>query len=252
MMDPLAWRAKIGLITTSGQLVTEPRYNQLAPVGVSFHATRLLNSGGIDGIREMELTAWRGVGELASARVDSIAYCCTASGALRGLAGDRAFCGEVFDRYGIPATSTMLAAAQALRHAGAARVVVATPYTEDHHEPERAYLEDAGVEVVAISGMGLEGGEQYSRVPPRDIYDFCLETWDASADALFVSCMNFDALAVIEALEERLGKPVVTSHSATLWRALALAGVDDPIAGCGGLLGERRLAAEGLSDSPVN
>ncbi|MCH7548937.1 MAG: hypothetical protein IH969_05270 [Candidatus Krumholzibacteriota bacterium] len=56
----------------------------------------------------------------------------------------------------------------------------------------------------------------------------------------FISCMNFDAMAVAEALEERLGVPVVTSHTATLWRALALAGIEDPIPGCGRLLAERR------------
>jgi maleate cis-trans isomerase len=32
----------------------------------------------------------------------------------------------------------------------------------------------------------------------------------------------------VQTLEERLGKPVVTSHAATLWRVLALAGIDTP------------------------
>jgi maleate isomerase len=243
MMDQLTWRAKIGLITNSGQLVTEPRYNQLAPTGVSFHATRLLNpSSGLDGLREMEKNVWRGVGELATAKVHSIAYCCATSGALRGLAEDKAFCEEVHERYGIPTTSTMLAGIEALGRFGAKRVAVATPYQDDHNEPERAYFADAGIETVVIRGMGLVGGGQYSLVPPQEIYDFCIETWDESADALFVSCMNFDSLAVIEALEQRISKPVVTSHSATLWRALALAGVDDPVEGCGTLLSERRLA----------
>jgi maleate isomerase len=244
MFDQIRWRARIGLITTSGQLITEPRYYQLAPRGVTFHATRMLNpGGGLDGIREMERESWRGVSELATARVSSIAYCCTVSGALRGLDGDKAFCGQVQDRYGIPTTSTMLAAAEALQHMGASRIAVATPYTEGHHESERAYLERAGIHPIVMRGMGLTGGEQFSAVPPAEIYDFCLETWDESADALFISCMNFDAIAVTGALEERLGKPVVTSHTATLWRALALADIGDPIMGWGRLLAEPRLAA---------
>ncbi len=88
--------------------------------------------------------------------------------------------------------------------------------------------------------MGLTGGEQYSAVSPQEIFDFSVESWDDSADALFISCMNLDGIAAAQALEERLGKPVITSHTATLWRALALAGVEDPVHGCGQLLeGER-------------
>ena len=242
MMDQMSWRAKIVLITNSGQIITEPRYNQLAPDGVSFHTTRMLNpGGGLDGIRQMERASWRGVEELSTARVDSIAYCCTVSGALRGMDDDKAFCVEVEDRYGIPATSTMLAAAEALQHVGAERVVVATPYTEGHHEPERAYLAQAGIDAFAIRGLGLEGGEMYSKVTPAEIYDFCLETWDDSADAMFISCMNFDAIAIAGSLEERIGKPVITSHTATLWRALALAGIDDPVDGVGSLLEGNRV-----------
>jgi len=50
--------------------------------------------------------------------------------------------------------------------------------------------------------------------------------------------MNFDAMPVVQTLEDRIGKPVVTSHSATLWRALALAGIDTPIPGYGRLLAQ--------------
>ena len=43
--------------------------------------------------------------------------------------------------------------------------------------------------------------------------------------------MNLDAMAAAQALEDEIGKPMVTSHSATLWRALSLAGFQDSILG---------------------
>ena len=52
--------------------------------------------------------------------------------------------------------------------------------------------------------------------------------------------MNYDAIAAAEELEQSIGKPVVTSHTATLWRALALAGIPDPVTGAGCLLTEAR------------
>ena len=80
-------------------------------------------------------------------------------------------------------------------------------------------------------------------MPPEEIFRFALDAWEESgqdADGLFVSCMNFDAMAAAQALEDAIGKPVVTSHSATLWRALSLAGVSEPVCGYGRLLAERR------------
>ena len=48
--------------------------------------------------------------------------------------------------------------------------------------------------------------------------------------------MNLDAIAVAQDLEEAIGKPVITSHTVTLWRTLSLSGIDDPIEGLGRLL----------------
>jgi maleate isomerase len=134
----------------------------------------------------------------------------------------------------------MLAATEALHHLGLRRVVVTSPYPDSHHEAERVYLAQTGIEAIAMHGMGLEQGQEFASVTPEEIMQFSLAAWDDSADGLFISCMNFDAMPVVQALEDRLGKPVVTSHTATLWRALALAGIERPILGYGRLLAQPR------------
>jgi maleate isomerase len=245
-MDQLAWRAKIGLIVVSSGIVPEARYARVALPGVGFFASRMLLpiGGGLRGLAEMERSAARAAEELASAQVDAIAYCCTVSGALRGIEADREFCREMEERLGIPTTSTMLAAVEALQHLGLNRVVVTSPYPHSYHEPERAYLESAGIQPIAMRGMGLTEGWEFAAVLPEEIYRFSLDAWDDRADGLFISCMNFDAMPAAEALEDHLQKPVVTSHSATLWRALGLAGIEDPVPGCGRLLREPRHVAQ--------
>ncbi len=252
-MDQLTWRAKIGLVVVSSSTVPESRYARVAPPGVGFFASRMLipPGEGLQGLVEMERNAGRAVEELASAKVDSIAYCCTVSGALRGVERDRAFCREMEEKWGVPVTSTMLAAAEALQHLGISPVVVTSPYPDDHHDPERAYLEEFGVHALTMRGLGLTTGEQFASVPPEEIYRFSLEAWDDRADGLFISCMNFDAMPAAQALEERLQKPVVTSHSATLWRALSLAGIEDPLPGYGKLLSERRTVAQAEPATPA-
>ncbi len=243
-MEGLSTRAKIGLVVVSASTVSELRYPKVAPE-VGFFASRMMlgGDGGLEALLEMEGNSSRAVQELASAGMDSIAYCCTVSGAQRGLEKDREFCEDMERQFGSPTTSTMLAAAEALEHLGIRRVVLTSPYPHSYHDAESLYLAEAGIETVSASGMGFVAAEEFAAVSPEEIYRFALNAWEKSsgeADGLFISCMNFDAMAAAQALEDAIGKPVVTSHSATLWRALSLAGVSEPVQGYGRLLAEIR------------
>lgn len=68
------------------------------------------------------------------------------------------------------------------------------------------------------------------------MFELVMRGMDARADALMISCLNTRSHFVIAALEQALGKPVITSTQATLWHALRLAGIADPIPGQGRLL----------------
>ena len=243
-LEALTAKARIGLVVVSASTVSELRYPKVVPE-VGFLASRMMLGGdnGLEALLEMEKSSSRAVEELASAGVDSIAYCCTVSGAQRGIEKDREFCEDMERQFGAPIASTMLAAAEALQHLGIRRVVLTSPYPHSYHEAESRYLAEAGIETVAASGMGFQAAWEFAAVEPEEIFRFCLEAWREScgdADGLFVSCMNMDAMSAAQALEDAIGKPVVTSHTATLWRALALAGLDEPVQGYGRLLAERR------------
>ena len=238
-------QTKIGLVVVSASSVSELRYPKAAPPGVAFLTSRMMLSPGesIEALREMESNASRAVGELASAQVDSVAYCCTVSGALRGMEGDRQFCQELESEWDTPITSTMLAVAEALQHLGLKKIVVTTPYPDSHHVAERAYLKEAGVEALTMQGMGFETADGFASVSPQEIFDFAMNAWkdhSNEADGLFISCMNHDGMAAAQALEDEIGKPVVTSHTATLWRVLSQAGETKPLLGYGRLLAETR------------
>ena len=243
VLEGLSPTAKIGLVVVSASSVSELRYPRVAPE-VGFLTSRMLLAGdqGPAALREMERSSERAVMELASAGVDAIAYCCTVSGAQRGLAKDREFCAVMEQRWGIPVTSTMLTAAQALAHLAVRRVALTSPYPHSYHDAEIRYLAEAGIETVAAWGMGRHKAAEFAAATPEEIYRFSLDGWQRAAgenpDGLFISCMNYDGMAAAQALEDAIGRPVVTSHSATLWRALALAGLDRPVGGYGRLLAE--------------
>ena len=244
LLDGLNAKATIGLVVVSASRVSELRYPRVVPE-VAFLTSRMMLGGdhGLEALLEMEKNSSRAVEELASAGVDSIAYCCTVSGAQRGMEMDRLFCAEMEREFGTPIASTMLAASEALQHLDIRRAVLVSPYPHSYHDAEMRYLAEAGVETVHASGMGFHTADEFAAVSPDEIYRFALEAWrqgGADADGLFVSCMNFDAMATAQALEDAIGRPVVTSHTATLWQALALAGVGEPVPGYGRLLAERR------------
>jgi maleate isomerase len=62
--------------------------------------------------------------------------------------------------------------------------------------------------------------------------------WDPQSDGLIAACLNFRSHLVIDTLEARIGKPVVTSTQAVLWHLLRIAGIKTPIHGFGLLLRE--------------
>ena len=62
----------------------------------------------------------------------------------------------------------------------------------------------------------------------------------AEADAVVIGGNGFRAVGVIAALEETLGRPVVTANQALLWGSLRAAGADPGLISGYGCLFERR------------
>ncbi|MBI2959956.1 MAG: aspartate/glutamate racemase family protein [Betaproteobacteria bacterium] len=236
-MKRFGWRGRVGLIMPATQTVTEPLFYAAAPEGISFHTSRLLNTGaGPAAIAETESQVERAVSELKCARVNCIAYLCVTGGLVRGLEAERRFCREIEERHGVPVVSALLSVFDALKLLKIRRIVITGPYPEEHDRMEKRLFEDNGFDVLGIHGMGITDGFEFGQVPPAEIYAFCRRNWDPKADGLFVGCAAFNAMPVAEHLENELKAPVVTAHSAVLWKTLMTLGVDEPLAGYGRLL----------------
>lgn len=239
MNNEVGWRAKIGIIVPSANWVVETWFNRVAPKGVSFHAARMMmEKVNVDASDEMMQQAFKAIRELASARVDAAAYCCTAATLVKGPEFDKEIINELSTEGGIPvftATSSMLKAFDVL-HVN--RVVLAHPYQKEFEKLEVEFFEACGYEVVAIRGMNISDPIELARPSPEEIYRFAKEIWDPRADSLVISCLNFRAQAAIDALEKDIRKPVVTSAQATLWNVLRAANVNETIPGYGRLLAE--------------
>jgi maleate isomerase len=235
----LGWKGKAGIILPSANTVTEPIFYALSPQGVSFHTSRTFITGtAIEDVLAMEKDKERAVRELTSTQSDLIVDCCTASGIVRGLKADQAFIEEVEKKTSIRTTSTLQLILQALRILEIDRLVVTSPYPEAMDKLEESFFQENGFHILRSGGLNLREATKMAQVTPDEIYRFCLETWDKRANGLLISCMNFNPMPVIQALEEALKVPVVTSNTATLWGIFRLFGVTEPIRGVGRLLSD--------------
>jgi arylmalonate decarboxylase len=239
---PSGWRAKIGVITPTVNTISEPEFHRVVPNGVTAHFTRMPihRHPEEDGFRSLFADLDLRLEELATCGVDVVAYNCTVGS--MACPSDKLI-GRIQDKTGVPGVATAGSVLAAFRTLGVRRVALATPYDEATNEHEAEYLARHNIEVVAMAGYQFAAapaaaGRQYARVSPAEIYKHALSVDRPEAEALFLSCANFGSAQVIEALEDTLQKPVITSNIACAWAALRASGIDDPILGHGRLLAD--------------
>jgi maleate isomerase len=133
-------------------------------------------------------------------------------------------------------TTTGEAVIEGMKALGLKQTAMLTPYDEEITRREVDFLGFHGIGVPDFHYRDIEDNLDRGAIPPEDSLRHALDLDYASADGLFLSCANVPAIQVIDTLEERTGKPVVTSSQATVWKSLRLAGVEDSIPGYGVLL----------------
>ena len=158
----------------------------------------------------------------------------TAVSYLNGFANEPALVDRLARLAGVPAATAAGSVRAALVHLGARRIAVAMPYPEAIGAASHAYWTAAGFDVVA----------RHRLAGVTNIYDETEERALAvgrqadvpAAEAILISGTGLPTVGVVERLERDLGKPVVTSQTATLWSALRTLGIKEPVRGYGRLL----------------
>ena len=235
------WRARLGLIVPPTNTANEAEWQRVLPEGITVHSTRMpLHAQSNRPVREddpiaVDLRA--AAASLAQAGVAAIAYGCTAGSMIAPL--DRL--PQIMQAAtGVPGVTTAGAVVEALRRTGARTIAIAAPYSEEMVAHEAGFLRKIGFEISAAQGLGIgaSGPEDFVRlrmVSPAHIYALARATVIAGTEALFIACTDLATLPVVEALENDLGIPVITSNQATLWATLRAARVQATITGWGRL-----------------
>jgi maleate isomerase len=232
---------RLGVVVPSVNTVDEAWYPRIVPEGVSVHFARMLigDGGSPEEIIAMDRAdGMRAVSQIASCRPHLIGYGCTVSSIIQGHAFDERLRGEIRHIAGVPATTATDSIFAACRVLDLRRVTAISPYTEKVDAAEHRFFAEGGIETVAGAHLDIADGFRLAEPEPDAILALALGAWDPHSDGLIAACLNFRSHSIIDVIEARIGKPVVTSTQALLWRLLRLAGVMTPIHGFGRLLRE--------------
>lgn len=158
------------------------------------------------------------------AELSAVAFACTAASATIGNEAVGAAIAVALN--GVPVVTPTSAAVAGLAALRARRVAVLTPYLEETTEPLLAGFSRDGLEIVRAACFGLEDDRDMARISDDSIIEAACEMDDRDVEAVFLSCTAMPGVDVIDRIEARLDKPVVTSNQALCWALARLAGLN--------------------------
>ena len=218
---------RVGVVIPSLNVVVEDDLRRYLPSNIGFHITRLrLRKTGARVTQEALLEAGREAAEqatlLADAGMDAIAFNCTGASLSDGKEGALRLRDEIAAATKTTATTTILSVVRALRASGLRRIAHICPFTAEFGADEANFLRSEGFDVVASQGLNFTDARLAAKMTPEEICDIAVRFDHPDADGLFLACANVRAMEATEALQKRIGKPVVTSNQAVLWDLLDL------------------------------
>ena len=100
------------------------------------------------------------------------------------------------------------------------KISVFTPYTNEINQSVIKYFEEENIEISELSYFDIASDLDIGRVDPDHLYDVLSKQDLSKSDALFVSCTALPVLSIINELEKKLGKIVLSSNQTLIWDAL--------------------------------
>jgi len=218
------------------------RFYRLVPPEVMLVTTGLVGLNDYtkqDVERAME-SYWECVDLLAKEKVDVIVFGGAPISAQLGRKRALELFAETKKRTGIPVSSTLESAIEAMNHLRVKRLVIASLFADEVNQGFRSYFEDAGIEVLAVPGRGMWATE-FNRLTFEERLQLQLDMGQEAAElapgaeGVLIPGGSVAEVAIVP-IEEKYGKVVFTNYNTEVWATLVHPGVIPPIQGWGKLL----------------
>lgn len=180
----------------------------------------------------------KGAQALIGSGIESVMWTSTSASFVLGLDGIRQQIDTLEKLLGVPASTTAMAFARAVKAIDAKRVAIAATYPEDVAQRFREFLNHFEIEVVHLASRGIVTAAEVGTLEKDEVINFALANTREDADALLIPDTALHSAAWLTDLEQATGKPVLTANQVSFWEALRLCGKLTPQSGLGRLFEE--------------
>lgn len=242
---------RIGLIVPSSNTTMETELPELLrrqeaarpQDRFTFHSARArMQQVTEEELRRMNGETERAAHELADARPEVVATACLVAIMAQGKGyhcSAEASIAAALESEGAaaPVVSSAGALLDALRHLGARRVAMVTPYMKPLTALVAEYVEDAGIEVQDTVALEVPDNRAVAALDPEGLRDHWRRLDLTGCDALVLSaCVQMPSLPVLADVERECGLPTLSASTATAWSVLQALGIEPAVGGAGSLL----------------
>jgi len=127
------------------------------------------------------------------------------------------------------------AAVNALRKMNVKKVSIFTPYSEKLNNDVVDYFKKENFIVTSNSYFDILYDNDIAKVDPDYLFEVITKMDLVEAEAVFLSCTNLPALNIVDKLEKKLNKIVLSSNQVLIWDTLQNIKKTEPVNGFGKL-----------------
>ena len=171
---------------------------------------------------------------LPNQTLDTVAYGCTSGTIAAGV-------DEITNKIqsakpNCKVTTPITSAVNALKHLNLKKISVFTPYPQAINEKVINYIKNEGFDIQSFASFNLESDLDIGKIDPKYLLEVLTKMDTVNAEALFISCTALPAFKIIQELENKIKKIVLSSNQVLIWDSIRSIGHDLSIEGYGKLL----------------
>ena len=155
---------------------------------------------------------------LPDQKLDCVAYGCTSGTIAAGY--DSIFEKINAAKPNTKVTTPITAAIKALKKLKVNKISIFTPYTDEINQSVVDYFKKENFIINELSYFDIASDLDIGKVDDKYLFDVLSKIDLKDSEALFVSCTALPVLSLINELEKKLGKFVVSSNQALIWDSL--------------------------------
>ena len=168
---------------------------------------------------------------LPDEKIDCVAYGCTSGTIAAGYDSIEKKIKKAKPETTVTTPST--ASIKALKKLNINKVAIFTPYSKKLNDEVLDFFRKEKFEITANSYFNIESDIDIGKVDSNHLFEALLKMDLNGADALFISCTALPALSIIEMLEKKLNKTVLSSNQTLIWDTLNSINNKEPVKGFG-------------------